>query len=202
LGRACLRIRARQMSSHGSCCSEPNARASDVASRLSQRTSCGRTHGDWAYARLSRAKRASHVSGARAPLLESGPPRHQRESRSSRPTTGRSVEGSRGHNHHAADLGPTSVATLLSRTTRRMTVGRLRGRPKPRISSHFLMRMRGLEPPPGYPDTDLNRARLPIPPHPRIGGGSGHILAARPTAVGPPDAARVRRALQGVCALC
>jgi hypothetical protein len=29
------------------------------------------------------------------------------------------------------------------------------------------MRMRGLEPPPGYPDTDLNRARLPIPPHPR-----------------------------------
>jgi|HubBroStandDraft_2_1064218.scaffolds.fasta_scaffold01528_2 hypothetical protein len=29
------------------------------------------------------------------------------------------------------------------------------------------MRMRGLEPPPGFPDTDLNRARLPIPPHPR-----------------------------------
>ena len=27
--------------------------------------------------------------------------------------------------------------------------------------------MRGLEPPPGLPDTDLNRARLPIPPHPR-----------------------------------
>jgi hypothetical protein len=31
------------------------------------------------------------------------------------------------------------------------------------------MRMRGLEPPPGCPDTDLNRARLPIPPHPRAG---------------------------------
>jgi hypothetical protein len=31
------------------------------------------------------------------------------------------------------------------------------------------MRMRGLEPPPGFPDTDLNRARLPIPPHPRVG---------------------------------
>jgi hypothetical protein len=31
------------------------------------------------------------------------------------------------------------------------------------------MRMRGLEPPPGCPDTDLNRARLPIPPHPRTG---------------------------------
>jgi hypothetical protein len=33
--------------------------------------------------------------------------------------------------------------------------------------SEALMRMRGLEPPPGLPDTDLNRARLPIPPHPR-----------------------------------
>ena len=32
------------------------------------------------------------------------------------------------------------------------------------------MRMRGLEPPPGFPDTDLNRARLPIPPHPRASG--------------------------------
>jgi hypothetical protein len=29
------------------------------------------------------------------------------------------------------------------------------------------MRMRGLEPPRGCPHTDLNRARLPIPPHPR-----------------------------------
>jgi hypothetical protein len=33
-----------------------------------------------------------------------------------------------------------------------------------------LVRMRGLEPPPGFPDTDLNRARLPIPPHPRAVG--------------------------------
>jgi hypothetical protein len=32
-----------------------------------------------------------------------------------------------------------------------------------------LMRMRGLEPPRGCPHTDLNRARLPIPPHPRGG---------------------------------
>src|SRR4051794_17024254 len=31
----------------------------------------------------------------------------------------------------------------------------------------MLMRMRGLEPPRGFPHTDLNRARLPIPPHPR-----------------------------------
>ena len=30
-----------------------------------------------------------------------------------------------------------------------------------------LMRMRGLEPPQSYLHTDLNRARLPIPPHPR-----------------------------------
>jgi hypothetical protein len=31
----------------------------------------------------------------------------------------------------------------------------------------FAMRMRGLEPPRPYGHTDLNRARLPIPPHPR-----------------------------------
>src|SRR5438445_9584777 len=30
--------------------------------------------------------------------------------------------------------------------------------------------MRGLEPPRPYGHTDLNRARLPIPPHPRGGG--------------------------------
>ena len=29
------------------------------------------------------------------------------------------------------------------------------------------MRMRGIEPPRGHPHTDLNRARLPVPPHPR-----------------------------------
>jgi hypothetical protein len=33
----------------------------------------------------------------------------------------------------------------------------------------FGVRMRGLEPPPSCLDTDLNRARLPIPPHPRAG---------------------------------
>ena len=31
----------------------------------------------------------------------------------------------------------------------------------------YVMRMRGLEPPRPYGHTDLNRARLPIPPHPR-----------------------------------
>jgi hypothetical protein len=52
------------------------------------------------------------------------------------------------------------------------------------------MRMRGLEPPPGCPDTDLNRARLPIPPHPRAdakisqrAGASGiEVLGGRPQA--------------------
>ena len=39
------------------------------------------------------------------------------------------------------------------------------------------MRMRGLEPPRGCPHTDLNRARLPIPPHPR---GGASVAAARP----------------------
>jgi hypothetical protein len=32
------------------------------------------------------------------------------------------------------------------------------------------MRMRGLEPPRSYLHTDLNRARLPIPPHPQTAG--------------------------------
>ena len=33
----------------------------------------------------------------------------------------------------------------------------------------MVMRMRGLEPPRAFAHTDLNRARLPIPPHPRGG---------------------------------
>ena len=41
---------------------------------------------------------------------------------------------------------------------------RLTARNSPRVSR---MRMRGLEPPRGCPHTALNRARLPIPPHPR-----------------------------------
>ncbi len=50
------------------------------------------------------------------------------------------------------------------------------------------MRMRGLEPPRTYIHTDLNRARLPIPPHPRDGWatishawafGSARAAAAR-----------------------
>ena len=49
------------------------------------------------------------------------------------------------------------------------------------------MRMRGLEPPRPYGHTDLNRARLPVPPHPR---GSKSIarrfeLTAQPRAISP-----------------
>jgi site-specific DNA recombinase len=40
-----------------------------------------------------------------------------------------------------------------------------------------MVRMRGLEPPPSCLDTDLNRARLPIPPHPR-GEGAEDIAPA------------------------
>src|ERR1700736_5846463 len=52
------------------------------------------------------------------------------------------------------------------------------------------MRMRGLEPPPGCPDTDLNRARLPIPPHPRAGEDANisHPLVADLGLVSPPRA--------------
>src|SRR6478736_580553 len=48
----------------------------------------------------------------------------------------------------------------LCRTSPLDPAGAVRGR-APR------MRMRGLEPPRPYGHTDLNRARLPIPPHPR-----------------------------------
>jgi hypothetical protein len=47
------------------------------------------------------------------------------------------------------------------------STSRDRGVSQPPICGDLSMRMRGLEPPPGLPDTDLNRARLPIPPHPR-----------------------------------
>jgi hypothetical protein len=37
----------------------------------------------------------------------------------------------------------------------------------PLLEPNHLVRMRGLEPPRAFAHTDLNRARLPIPPHPR-----------------------------------
>ena len=43
----------------------------------------------------------------------------------------------------------------------------LRRRRPPLVGGVCAMRMKGLEPPRPYGHTDLNRARLPIPPHPR-----------------------------------
>jgi hypothetical protein len=57
-----------------------------------------------------------------------------------------------------------TVAGLLARGEEHQDPDSFRSRGLNEIN---LVRMRGLEPPPGLPDTDLNRARLPIPPHPR-----------------------------------
>ena len=77
--------------------------------------------------------------------------------------------------------------------------------------------MRGLEPPRPYGHTDLNRARLPIPPHPRgqtdSSLGSSHSsmtrsrplgarrrrTPARPSAVRPPPAGDAARARSSSC---
>jgi site-specific DNA recombinase len=48
------------------------------------------------------------------------------------------------------------------------------------FSPAMMVRMRGLEPPRPYGHGDLNAARLPIPPHPRVGGGDD--IASRPSA--------------------
>src|SRR5581483_10047300 len=53
------------------------------------------------------------------------------------------------------------------------------------------MRMRGLEPPRGCPHTDLNRARLPIPPHLR--GGHCSRLLFRRCLVAPGTVSRLAR---------
>src|SRR2546423_4184607 len=50
------------------------------------------------------------------------------------------------------------------------------------------MRMRGLEPPRGLPHTDLNRARLPIPPHPRAGRIVASVLLVAALATGSAGA--------------
>jgi hypothetical protein len=63
------------------------------------------------------------------------------------------------------------------------------------FSPKTLVRMRGLEPPPGFPDTDLNRARLPIPPHPRAGGEPEDIARAADRPSGALPASRAGRVL-------
>ena len=65
-----------------------------------------------------------------------------------------------------ANLNTTHVSS--SQLTDRFLGGVPRGRPRPgKRGEALLMRMRGLEPPRARAHTDLNRARLPIPPHPR-----------------------------------
>ena len=67
---------------------------------------------------------------------------------------------------HADDVLAALRRVVGATPGRRPAVGTTRGPAGPR--SH--MRMRGLEPPRPERHTDLNRARLPIPPHPRAGG--------------------------------
>src|SRR3954451_14353786 len=50
--------------------------------------------------------------------------------------------------------------------------------------------MRGLEPPRGCPHTDLNRARLPIPPHPRGAGADDSNGSVAKLAVPWPPSSR------------
>jgi site-specific DNA recombinase len=56
-----------------------------------------------------------------------------------------------------------------------------------------MVRMRGLEPPPGFPDTDLNRARLPIPPHPRGDAKISQTRAMGGWDAGPSDCGDAQR---------
>ena len=62
-------------------------------------------------------------------------------------------------------MAPLRRRTDTNRDVERRTDGAARKRPV--LQDLYAMRMRGLEPPRGFPHTDLNRARLPIPPHPR-----------------------------------
>ena len=57
------------------------------------------------------------------------------------------------------------------------------------------MRMRGLEPPRPYGHTDLNRARLPIPPHPR---GVGIVAPSKPKGLHPCSGQSGQRLQQAV----
>ena|GEM_PF-6158771 len=61
------------------------------------------------------------------------------------------------------------------------------------LSPDILMRMRGLEPPRTCIHTDLNRARLPIPPHPQAVGSEHIARGARRLAVSARSRALCRR---------
>ena len=64
------------------------------------------------------------------------------------------------HGSSSRDGPPESLERVIARH-RTLRRGGQRARCRP------AMRMRGLEPPRPFGHTDLNRARLPIPPHPR-----------------------------------
>src|SRR4051794_1672687 len=74
-----------------------------------------------------------------------------------------------------------AAATSFS-TTRLAESGRRLGADQAPTRTKPVVRMRGLEPPRPYGHTDLNRARLPIPPHPRapsVAGGASAFRHAR-----------------------
>src|SRR5882762_10247965 len=78
----------------------------------------------------------------------------------------------------AVAMGPLRASTSPESTTAVATAVRKM------IQTLFRVRMRGLEPPRPYGHTDLNRARLPIPPHPRargsVAGRKNEIRAREP----------------------
>ena len=99
---------------------------------------------------LRQPARREHDSGAGCLRCGYRPTRPDRQRHRS--------DGSENHDQRKETLphrclrAKAAFAALRNRSTVSATVG---------------MRMRGLEPPRGCPHTDLNRARLPIPPHPR-----------------------------------
>ena len=90
-----------------------------------------------------------------------------------------------GEARHARDRGAGGTAMIMSPERR---LGHFRAaRPRQRTASGIVarkrrVRMRGLEPPRPYGHTDLNRARLPIPPHPRgaVADSRLRVVSLRP----------------------
>ncbi len=66
------------------------------------------------------------------------------------------------------------------------------------FTTEHLVRMRGLEPPRTYIHTDLNRARLPIPPHPRDAARRYRNRGAAGR-VGEAAGERTRRPVEELC---
>ena len=137
-------------------CSDAHARARDppelAASRLG--------HKDAGHLRVTCTPRR----GARTCAPSSG---HRRGGWDRRParleeTPRKDLVVPRRERHY--DIHRRDNATLVVRMWSRSG---LRWSGMPKFAGRNLVRMRGLEPPRPYGHTDLNRARLPIPPHPR-----------------------------------